>query len=391
MRRLAGRARPVDDLGRAGGGLLVAAAGALWSRLSPCPAGYQRPGRGPDPRRGGRDDRGRHRRTGSAAGLPHSAPPGARSPAGSRVRSTALLQRRPALVQARGESRRWRRRPLATTPLRANLRVDHAGGLAVTPLRGDRRARRHPGSRCRRRPTSTGPSSRCSPASVASGAGSALRRQRLQPRRNGSALARDAAGPPRRCSRRASALGRRGLRRRCPRRAGGRRAAGRAADAVRAGRRRGRARRPRPSGRPLRPLVRGPAVRRGVDREARRPPAPPAAMAGYCGAAAVSTTATGTPYTLFARADLPVPAVLVSCAFALVAARRLERRRAPVGGPRHPHPGAVDRRRARASPSPCAYRDLLVTMGKERCTASPKSHAAAAPSVAGRIPRGGGR
>jgi hypothetical protein len=51
------------------------------------------------------------------------------------IRVATLLQRRPALVQARGESRRWRRRPLATTPLRANLRVDHAGVWRSAPLR----------------------------------------------------------------------------------------------------------------------------------------------------------------------------------------------------------------------------------------------------------------
>jgi hypothetical protein len=51
------------------------------------------------------------------------------------VRLAALLQRRPALVLARGESRRWRRRPLATTTLRANLRVDHAGVWRSAPLR----------------------------------------------------------------------------------------------------------------------------------------------------------------------------------------------------------------------------------------------------------------
>jgi hypothetical protein len=58
-------------------------------------------------------------------------------------------------------------------------------------------------------------------------------------------------------------------------------------------------------------------------REARDQPAPPAAMAGYSARLAVSTTATGILYTLFARSGLTVTAVLVSCAFVLMAGRRL--------------------------------------------------------------------
>jgi hypothetical protein len=46
-------------------------------------------------------------------------------------------------------------------------------------------------------------------------------------------------------------------------------------------------------------------------------------MAGYSARLAVSTTATGILYTLFARSGLTLTAVLVSCAFVLVAGRRL--------------------------------------------------------------------
>jgi len=51
------------------------------------------------------------------------------------VRLLALLQRRPALLQVRGESRPRRRRAQASTALRANLRIDHAGVWRSPPLR----------------------------------------------------------------------------------------------------------------------------------------------------------------------------------------------------------------------------------------------------------------
>ena len=46
-----------------------------------------------------------------------------------------LLHRRPALQQVRGETRAHRRRPIAPTALRANLRVDHAAVWRSAPLR----------------------------------------------------------------------------------------------------------------------------------------------------------------------------------------------------------------------------------------------------------------
>jgi hypothetical protein len=62
-------------------------------------------------------------------------------------------------------------------------------------------------------------------------------------------------------------------------------------------------------------------------REARDQPAPPAAMAGYSAQLAVSTTATGLLYTFLARGgpDLLPTTLLVTCAFALLAGRRLIR------------------------------------------------------------------
>ena len=118
------------------------------------------------------------------------------------------------------------------------------------------------------------------PGLVASGAGSALRGQRVRPRRSGCALARDAARPPRADVRRPDARHRRGVRGRRPGRARGRGPPG--AVPRRRGGRGGRAlgRDDGAGGRPVRAVV----VERpyaAALREARDQPAPPAAMAGY--------------------------------------------------------------------------------------------------------------
>jgi hypothetical protein len=60
-------------------------------------------------------------------------------------------------------------------------------------------------------------------------------------------------------------------------------------------------------------------------REARDQPAPPAAMAGYSAQLALSTTGTGLLYTFLATGgpDMLLTTVLLTCAFVLVAGRRL--------------------------------------------------------------------
>jgi hypothetical protein len=58
-------------------------------------------------------------------------------------------------------------------------------------------------------------------------------------------------------------------------------------------------------------------------REVRDQPAPPAAMAGYSAQLAAATTATGLLYSFLARNDLTATTILLTCAFVLVAGRRL--------------------------------------------------------------------
>lgn len=239
------------------------------------------------------------------------------------ARLAALLQRRPALVQARDESRRWRRRPVATTPLRANLRVDHAGVWRSAPLRrGIVALGVIPGAAAAASGLNWSMVALL-PGLVASGAGLLFGVNAFSLDGSGALWRETLPGPPRTllaarllvvaevCV--AGAL------------------VALVAAALRAG----------PPTRSEFVVVVAALVATtaqvvarcahwSVDRpyaaalrEARDQPAPPAAMAGYSARLAVSTTATGILYTLFARSGLTVTAVLVSLAFALVSGRRL--------------------------------------------------------------------
>jgi len=239
------------------------------------------------------------------------------------VRLAGSLQRRPALVQARGESRRWRRRPLATTPLRANLRVDHAGVWRSAPLRrGVVALGVIPGAAAAASDLNWSMIALL-PGLVASGAGLLFGVNAFSLDGSGALWRETLPGPPRTLlAARLLVVGEVCV-------AGALVAL--AAAALRAG---------APSRSELVVVVAAlvattaqvvaRCARWSVERpyaaalrEARDQPAPPAAMAGYSARLAVSTTATGILYTLFARSGLTVTAVLVSCAFALVCGRRL--------------------------------------------------------------------
>jgi hypothetical protein len=239
------------------------------------------------------------------------------------ARLAALLHRRPALVQARGESRHWRRRPLAASALRANLRVDHAGVWRSAPLRrGIVALGVIPGAAAAASGL-TWPMVALLPGLVASGAGllfgvnafsldgpGALWRETL-PGPPGTLLAARLLVVAEVCL--AGAL------------------VALAAAALRAG---------APTRSELVVVVAAlvattaqvvaRCARWSVDRpyaaalrEARDQPAPPAAMAGYSARLAVSTTGTGILYTGLARSGLTFTAVLLTCAFVFVAGRRL--------------------------------------------------------------------
>jgi hypothetical protein len=235
----------------------------------------------------------------------------------------ALLQRRPALVQLRGETRRWARRPLAPTALRANLRIDRAAVWRSAPLRrGIVALGVIPGVAA----AASGldwPMVALLPGLVASGAGLLFGVNAFSLDGPGALWRETLPGPPRTmlaarllvvaevCV--AGAL------------------VALFAAALRAG----------PPTRSELVVVIAALVATTAQvvarcarwsvgrpyaaalREARDQPAPPAAMAGYSARLAVSTTCTGIVYTLLAQAGLALTAVLLSCAFVLVAARRL--------------------------------------------------------------------
>jgi hypothetical protein len=226
-------------------------------------------------------------------------------------------------VQARGESRRWRRRPLAPTPLRANLRVDHAGVWRSAPLRrGIVALGVIPGAAAAASGL-TWSMVALLPGLVASGAGLLFGVNAFSLDGPGALWRETLPGPPRTLlAARLLVIGEVCV-------AGALVAL--ASAALRAG----------PPSRSELVVVVSALVattaqvmarcaRWSVDRpypaalrEARDQPAPPAAMAGYSARLAVSTTGTGILYTAFAHSGLTVTAVLVSCAFVLVAGRRL--------------------------------------------------------------------
>ena len=234
----------------------------------------------------------------------------------------ALLQRRPALVQQRGETRRWRRRPPAGGPLRANLRVDHAAVWRSAPLRrGIVALGVIPGGVA----AAAGlewPMIALLPGLVASGAGLLFGVNAFALDGPGALWRETLPGPPR------TMLVARLLVVAEVCLAGGLVAL--AAAAV-------RAQRPAPEEVVVvvAALVATTAqvvarcARWSVDRpyaaalrEARDQPAPPAAMAGYSARLAVSTTGTGLVFWILAAYGAATAAVLLACAFTLVAARR---------------------------------------------------------------------
>jgi hypothetical protein len=234
-----------------------------------------------------------------------------------------LLQRRPALVQARGETRRWPRRPVAPTALRANLRVDRAAVWRSAPLRrGIVALGVIPGAAAAASGL-TWPMVALLPGLVASGAGLLFGVNAFSLDGPGALWRETLPGPPRTmlaarllvvaevCV--AGAL------------------VALVAAALRAG----------PPTRSQLIVVLAALVATTAQvvarcarwsvgrpyaaalREARDQPAPPAAMAGYSARLAVSTTFTGIVYTLLAQAGLTLTAVLLTCSFVLVAGRRL--------------------------------------------------------------------
>ncbi|HYY11835.1 MAG TPA: hypothetical protein VE781_12920 [Kineosporiaceae bacterium] len=239
------------------------------------------------------------------------------------IRLAARLDRRPALVQARGESRHWQRRPPSATPLRANLRVDHASVWRSAPLRrGIVALGVIPGAAA----AASGlpwPMVALLPGLAASGAGLLFGVNAFALDGTGALWRETLPGPP------GTLLAARLLVLAEVCLAGALVALG--AAAARAGA-------PTPGelaivaaalvattaqvvARCARWSVERPYA--AALREARDQPAPPAAMAGYSARLAVSTTCTGILYTVLAREGLTVPAVLFTCAFVVVAGRRL--------------------------------------------------------------------
>jgi hypothetical protein len=235
------------------------------------------------------------------------------------------LQRRPALLQVRGETRPRRRRPPSPTALGANLRIDHAGVWRSPPLRrGIAALGIIPGAAAAASGLDWSMVALL-PGLVASGAGLLFGVNAFALDGSGALWRETLPGPPRRmfaarmiviaevCV--AGAL------------------VALAAAALRAGL-------PDPAqavavlgafvATTLHVVAR--CARWSVERpyaaalrEARDQPAPPAAMAGYSAQLALSTTATGLLYTFLASGgpDLMLTSVLMTFAFALLAGRRL--------------------------------------------------------------------
>lgn len=241
------------------------------------------------------------------------------------VRLLGLLHRRPALIQARGETRPRRRRRPATTALRANLRIDHAGVWRSPPLRrGIAALGIIPGAAAAASGLDWSMVALL-PGLVASGAGLLFGVNAFALDGPGALWRETLPGPPGRMFAARMIV----VAEVCV--AGG--LVSLAAAALRAGV----------------PTVAEAAAVLGAFaattsqvvarcarwslarpyaaalREARDQPAPPAAMAGYSAQLAVSTTATGLLYAFLARggADLMLTTVLLTCAFVLVAGRRL--------------------------------------------------------------------
>jgi hypothetical protein len=239
------------------------------------------------------------------------------------ARLVGVLARRPALVQQRGETRRWRRRPPARGTLRANLRIDHAAVWRSAPLRrGIVALGIIPGAAA----AATGlawPMVALLPGLVASGAGLLFGVNAFALDGPGALWRETLPGPPRTMlAARLLVIAEVCL-------------AGALVALVAAGVRAGR---PAPAevvvvvaalvattaqvvARCARWSMERPYA--AALREARDQPAPPAAMAGYSARLAVSTTGTGLLYTFLALNGLATTAVLLTCAFALVAVRRI--------------------------------------------------------------------
>ncbi|HYJ75276.1 MAG TPA: hypothetical protein VEV65_06725 [Kineosporiaceae bacterium] len=235
------------------------------------------------------------------------------------------LQRRPALLQVRGETRLRRRRAPAPTALRANLRLDHAGVWRSPPLRrGIAALGIIPGAAAAASGLEWSMVALL-PGLVASGAGLLFGVNAFALDGPGALWRETLPGPPRRMfAARMIVIAEVCL-------AGGLVAL--AAAALRAGV-------PDPA---VAVAVLGAFVattaqvvarcaRWSVERpyaaalrEARDQPAPPAAMAGYSAQLAASTTGTGLLYTFLAGGgpELVPTTVLLTCAFVLLAGRRL--------------------------------------------------------------------
>jgi len=235
------------------------------------------------------------------------------------------LQRRPALLQVRGETRPRRRQPAASTALRANLRIDHAGVWRSAPLRrGIAALGIIPGAAAAASGLDWSMVALL-PGLVASGAGLLFGVNAFALDGPGALWRETLPGPPRRMfAARMIVVGEVCV-------AGGLVAI--VAASLRAGM-------PAPAeavavvgafvattaqvvARCARWSVERPYA--AALREARDQPAPPAAMAGYSAQLALSTTATGLLYTFLAGGgpQLLPTTVLLTCAFALLAGRRL--------------------------------------------------------------------
>jgi hypothetical protein len=234
-----------------------------------------------------------------------------------------LLQRRPALQQARGETRPRPRRPAPPTPLRAHLRVDHAGVWRSAPLRrGIAALGVIPGAAAAASGLDWSMVALL-PGLVASGAGLLFGVNAFALDGPGALWRETLPGPPRTMFAARMLV----IAEVCV--AGA--VVALAAAALRAG---------LPSA-PQAVAVVGALVattaqvvtrcaRWSVDRpyaaalrETRDQPAPPAAMAGYSAHLAAATTGTGLLYTFLARNELTPTTVLLTSAFVFVAGRRL--------------------------------------------------------------------
>jgi hypothetical protein len=235
------------------------------------------------------------------------------------------LQRRPALLQVRGETRLRRRRPPSPSALGANLRIDHAGVWRSPPLRrGIAALGIIPGAAAAASGLNWSMVALL-PGLVASGAGLLFGVNAFALDGPGALWRETLPGPPRRMFAARMMV----IAEVCV--AGG--CVALVAASLRAG---------------VPDLAQAVAVlgafvattaqvvarcaRWSVERpyaaalrEARDQPAPPAAMAGYSAQLALSTTATGLLYTFLATGgpDMLLTTVLLTCAFVLIAGRRL--------------------------------------------------------------------